>query len=150
MIRLLTNLINQTCNDFFTKEKENILSGIHEQNLTGRLAMYLTLNLVKINLNEYFVDTEYNRKQDGLLKTIVDDKMTVHRIIPDIIIHSRGKFIKNDNLLVIEMKKSSGKESDKEENKERLKLMTRTSYDGVWCYDGKTHPKHVCGYLLGV
>ncbi len=76
--------------------------------------------------------------------------MRVYRIIPDIIIHSRGNFVKNDNLVVIEMKKSDSPESEKVDDKERLKLMTRKSYNGIWTYDGKTHPEHVCGYILGI
>lgn len=28
--------------------------------------------------------------------------------------------------------------------------MTRESYDGVWSFDGKTLPEHVCGYDLGI
>ena len=28
--------------------------------------------------------------------------------------------------------------------------MTKDSYDGVWSFDGKTLPEHVCGYDLGI
>ena len=47
------------------------------------------------------------------------------------------------------MKKSNRPQSEKNSDRERLMALTKDSYDGVWSYDGKTHPEHVCGYILG-
>ena len=54
------------------------------------------------------MDTEYNRN-GGSLKTIFDNErdLKVIKVTCDIIVHSRGKNIKQDNLICIEMKKST-------------------------------------------
>lgn len=39
---------------------------------------------------------------------------------------------------------------EKENDKARLVALTKDSYDGVWSFDGKTLPEHVCGYDLGI
>ena len=135
---------------FFEKEVDNILGGTSERNLCGRLSIYLEFLLEKYGLTEYFSDPEYNRKQNGEVKTMLDDNMEVVTINCDLIIHSRGNEMGNDNLLAIEMKKSTRPQHEKVSDKNRLRTLTKSSYDGVWSYDGKTHPEHVCGYQLGI
>ena len=115
-----------------------------------RIALYLERLLSKYDLEGYYADNEYNRKQDGQVKTILNDKETIVTITCDIIVHSRGKKTEEDNLIAIEMKKSERPQSEKDSDKDRLRALTKDSYDGVWSYDGKTHPEHVCGYILGV
>ena len=58
--------------------------------------------------------------------------------------------MRQDNLIAIEMKKSNRKESDKQSDRNRLIALTKDSYDGVWSFDGKTLPEHVCRYKLGI
>ncbi len=48
------------------------------------------------------------------------------------------------------MKKSYRIKKEKEDDRARLTALTRDSYDGVWSFDGKTLPEHVCGYDLGI
>src|SRR5699024_5877495 len=55
-----------------------------------------------------------------------------------------------DNLIALEMKKSYRPMKEKENDKARLVALTKDSYDGVWSFDGKTLPEHVCGYDLGI
>ena len=55
-----------------------------------------------------------------------------------------------DNLIAVEMKKSTRPEDEKLSDKLRLRALTKSSYDDVWSYDGKAHPEHVCGYQLGI
>ena len=135
---------------FFLKECDNILSDIAERNLCGRLSIYLTCKLKEHNITGYFADTEYNRKQGGQVKTILDEDINIITIQSDLIVHSRGNIIEQDNLLSIEMKKSTRPESEKITDRKRLRAMTKTSYDNVWSADGQTYPEHVCGYLLGI
>jgi hypothetical protein len=145
----LINLFKEALTDFFKNEKELILSGISERSLCSRLAYYLQLLLIKYNLQDYYADSEYNRKQDGRVKTLLDDEMMVVSITCDVIVHSRGKKIKQDNLIAVEMKKSSRPQSEKNSDKDRLRALTKDSYDGVWNFDGSAHPEHACGYILG-
>lgn len=48
------------------------------------------------------------------------------------------------------MKKSIRPQSEKQKDRERLKALTKDSFDNLWSYDGYTLPKHVCRYGLGV
>lgn len=48
------------------------------------------------------------------------------------------------------MKKREARDEDKENDRERLRALTKTTYDDVWSYDGVILPEHVCGYILGV
>ncbi|MGM0867350.1 MAG: hypothetical protein ACQEWF_22025 [Bacillota bacterium] len=98
----------------------------------------------------YFVDVEYNRNKGGQIKTIRNSEEKILNITCDIILHSRGTNIKQDNLIAIEMKKSTQTENDKNTDRERLMTLTKDTYDDIWSYDGKTFPQHVCGYKLGV
>jgi hypothetical protein len=150
MDEIISQIFREAKDVFFVEEGENIASGIAERNLCGRLSIYLTEKLKKFNLIDYFADTEYNRKQGGQVKTILDDKLNIVTIQSDLIVHSRGHLVKQDNLLAVEMKKSTRPDSEKIADRQRLRVMTKASYDGVWSADGNTHPEHVCGYILGV
>ena len=134
---------------FLNKEKKNILTNVAERNLCGRLSYYMESLFEKYDINGYFSDTEYNRKQEGKIKTILDDELNVVVINCDLIVHSRGINIEQDNLIAIEMKKSNRSEEEKNSDRNRLRALTKDSYDDTWSYDGKTLPGHVCGYKLG-
>jgi hypothetical protein len=150
MDEIVEQIFQEAKDIFFVEECDNILSDIAERNLCGRMSIYLTCKLKEYNITGYFADTEYNRKQGGQVKTILDDELNIVTIQSDLIVHSRGKFIEQDNLLAIEMKKSTRPEAEKIADRNRLRAMTKTSYDDVWSADGQTHPEHVCGYILGV
>lgn len=145
----LMPMFKEAISIFFIKERRNILTGVSERNLTGKLSTYLDCLRDKYNLTNYYSDPEYNRKQNSEIKTILDENMKVIRINCDIIIHSRGEIMEKDNLIAIEMKKTSNKQSEKEDDKRRLRALTKDSYDDVWSKDGKVYPEHVCGYILG-
>ena len=97
----------------------------------------------------YHVDVEYNRNQ-GRIKTIIADDFSIVNITCDLIVHSRGENIEQDNLICLEMKKSSRPNKEKIKDKERVRILTKDSYDDIWSYDGKTLPEHVCRYVLGI
>ncbi|MEN5234326.1 hypothetical protein [Sphingobacterium faecium] len=146
----LKELFDESADIFFVDETENILNNVAERNLCSRLAIYMTPMLIKHGFKGYYADPEYNRKQGGRVKTILDEKENIITIQCDLILHSRGKFVENDNLIAVEMKKSNRPNAEKLVDRKRLRTMTKASYDGVWSWEGEAHPEHVCGYLLGV
>lgn len=136
---------------FLTEQKKLILSGVSERSWYTSIAMYLDKFLNDNEICGYYVDTEYNRN-DGRLKTIFDDESEIKiiRIICDVIVHSRGENLEQDNLICIEMKKSTAPSDSKISDKKRVKILTKDSFNDVWSYDGKVHPEHVCRYKLGI
>ena len=80
----LLNFFNEGKTKFFQKEKSNILSGVSERNLCGRLSIYLEMLLEKYGLENYYSDPEYNRKQNERVKTILDENMEVVTINCDL------------------------------------------------------------------
>jgi hypothetical protein len=150
MDKILIKIFKEATDIFFVEELQNILNGVAERNLCGRLAIHLTNKLNEYGIIGYYADPEYNRKQDGKVKTILDDEMEVVPIQCDLIVHSRGNNIKQDNLIAIEMKKSNRPEAEKESDRKRLRALTKDSYDDIWSYDESALPEHVCGYVHGI
>lgn len=137
---------------FLKNEKELINSRVSERAWYTRLAIYFNKIIEEIGIDkDYFVDTEYNRNL-GKLKTILDDtnNYEILEITCDFLLHSRGNVISQDNLICIEMKKSTAKNKDKEDDKKRVRILTKDSSDDVWSGDGKCLPEHVCRYILGI
>ena len=93
---------------------------VNERTITHKLAVYLQQNFPEFN-----VDCEYNRIEDIVKKIELPkdrinwDDTEAKIVFPDIIIHKRG--IQEDNLLVIEVKKSSNINSG---DLDRMKLHT--------------------------
>lgn len=148
-IKVLRSIFEISIKRFVEDERENIERDVSERNLCGRLSIILERNAHDNGFDRYFADVEYNRKQGGKIKTIMDDNMHVINITCDLILHSRGRLVRNDNLIAIEMKKIEHPEEEKEKDRNRLRAMTRSSFDDLWSADGVTHPEHVCGYQLG-
>lgn len=145
----LIKLFKEVNQRFLIEEKELILSNVNERTLCGALSQYLTSITSLEEYKNYHVDVEYNRN-DGKIKTIINENLEVVSINCDIIIHSRGANLKKDNLIAIEMKKSSTSDGEKQKDRQRLIALTKDSFDDIWSYDGKTLPKHVCGYDVGI
>lgn len=135
---------------FLECESKNIRTDVSEMNLCGHLAFELKKELDRPAWRGYYADTEYNRKQGGQVKTMMDESQQVINITCDLIVHSRGEIPSKDNLLAIEMKKANRPATALEADRKRLRCLTRASYDGIWSADGKTLPEHVCGYDLGL
>ena len=83
--------------------------------------------------------------QEGRVKVMLAESLREVRIICDLILHSRGERPADDNLIAIEMKRSTRPEHEKDEDRLRLRTLTRSSYDGIWSADGVTLPEYVCG-----
>lgn len=150
-------LINifQEANQYFLNENIHLLIyEVSERSLCGALMKNLYDVLRNTEFNSYYVDIEYNRNKGGKLKTVLKTingpKERIINITSDLIIHSRGENIQNDNLITLEMKKSNRSEKEKDKDRDRLSCLTKSSYDDVWSYDGTTLPEHVCRYILGI
>lgn len=148
----MKNLFELANSKYLIEQKELIQSGVSERTLCGQLMLYLNEEKNKTKYREYYVDVEYNRNINGRLKTIKDSDGDgeIITINCDLLLHSRGENLVQDNLIAIEMKKSTGKRSEKEKDRKRLKALTRQSFDNIWSYDGKKLPEHVCRYKMGV
>ncbi len=145
----LIHIFEKANNDFIMKEMNLILSGVSERTLCGALMLFLSNEIRESLFREYYVDVEYNRN-NGKIKTIKNNREEVITINCDLIVHSRGEIIEQDNLLALEMKKSTASDREKLKDKERLMALTKDTFDDVWSYDGKSFPEHVCRYILGV
>ncbi len=147
---LIRDLFTSSLRTFLQREALEIIEGVNERNNCARWAIYLEQEAHDRGLIEYITDTEYNRKQDGQIKTILDGNRRIVTINCDLILHTRGANISEDNLIAIEVKKYDRSREDKQRDRERLRALTKESYDDVWMNDGSTPPEHVCGYRLGV
>ncbi|SHN45510.1 hypothetical protein [Chitinophaga sp. CF418] len=146
----LVTLFEASLTAFLSEEAESIQNNLGETHLTGCLVMRIRDLRGQFELNEYFADPEYNRKQEGRIKTMMGNNHQIIPIRPDLILHSRGKFIQDDNLIVIEMKKSNRPRDEKDKDRLRLQILTQQTYDDIWIIGNDSHPEHVCGYKLGV
>ena len=146
----LKEIIQQSLQRFLESDTRNLQANVSEINLCARLAMFLQLVADEQGLEGYYADTEYNRKQEGAVKTMMGGDMQVIPIRCDLLLHSRGERILQDNLIAVEAKKRSQHENQIEKDRERLRILTNASYgDNTWSADGIAHPEHVCGYALG-
>jgi hypothetical protein len=138
------------CNIEFLKRNANfLLSKVNERSICGSFAQQIKEKLNLTEYKKYYVDVEYNRN-DGKIKTILNDKLEIVKVNCDLIIHSRGEKVELDNILALEMKKSYRQVKEKEMDRARVKTLTKTSFDNVWSYDGTTYPEHVCRYIIGI
>ena len=125
---------------------------VSERTLCGALMIELHEVLKETRYSGYFVDVEYNRNVGGALKVLkktiqgMDEQIVT--INCDLIVHSRGQNVVRDNLIALEMKKSTGRQKDKDRN--RLGCLTMSPEQKDWSYSDKVVPEHVCGYGLGV
>lgn len=99
---------------------------LSERCLCGALMYELNKQLEKKDLKNYHADIEFNRvikMATNKVKQLPDEKGTPKHIFPDIIVHNRSEE-NPDNLLALEMKKSTARGYAKEIDKNRLSLLT--------------------------
>ena len=113
---------------FIEKDLDLLYEDISERCLCGALMHELNKQLEKNDCNNYYADVEFNRNKKRI-KQLPNNDGFLSNILPDIIVHSRGKETL-DNLLVLEMKKSCANQQDKENDRNRLKKMTKQNYNG--------------------
>lgn len=150
MIKELKKIFNKANDRFLLKSKQMIYDDVSERCLCSELKSFLKDELDKTPYKDYYIDNEYNRNC-GKVKTTINGEMKVIIIQCDLIVHSRGTNEQRDNLIAIEMKKSYQAQEYKDSDRDRLCALTKRMHNNeVYSYDGKTFPKHVCGYGLGV
>jgi hypothetical protein len=142
-------VFDRSFESFLERETKNVLNGTAERNLCACWAPLLENTAVEAGFEGYRGDADYNRMQDGRVKVMLVDGLTEVSIVCDLILHSRGEIPACDNLVAIEMKRSTRPEQEKVSDRLRLRTLTRSSYDGIWSTDGYTLPEYVCGYKLG-
>lgn len=147
--------IFEKANDSFLRKNTMLFeTKVAERTLCGALMIELYEVIKDTKYYKYFVDVEYNRNVGGTLKTLKKTiRGTDEQIVTincDLIVHSRGQNVFQDNLIAIEMKKSTGRRRDKESDRNRLECLTKSPDQDVWSYGGKVFPENVCGYGLGV
>ena len=105
---------------------------VNERTITHKLAVYLQQNFPEFN-----VDCEYNRDEGNEIDDLVKklklptnkvswDDTEAKTVFPDIIVHNRGT--QEQNLLVIEVKKSSSSLSGKVD-RNKLIAFTKDHYN---------------------
>lgn len=82
-----------------------------------------------------------------MIKTIINNEMKIITIECDLIVHSRGNNKQQDNLIAIEMKKTTNRKKRKED-RERLEYMTKNSYYNEINFEEL--PRHICRYAIGI
>lgn len=150
MCKDLKKIFNKANDKFLLKSKRMIYDDVAERSLCSEFKIFLLEELNKTKYSQYHIDNDYNRNC-GKIKTTINGEMKEINIQCDLIIHSRGENELRDNLLALEMKKSYRTEKEKNSDRDRLCALTKDKHDEeTYSYDGKTFPKHVCGYQLGV
>jgi len=119
-----------------------------EISICGALAQKLKSSLWGTPFNNYYIDIEYNRNFNN--PKLIYSNGKKRKITCDLIVHSRGRFIIQDNLISVEMKKSNRATEEKELDRYRLEALTSSSFDGIWMFDETELPPYVCRYILGI
>lgn len=153
-VKELEKIFEKANKSFIAKNTMLFETRVSERTLCGALMIELHEVLKGTKYSDYFVDVEYNRNVGGTLKTLkktirgLDEQIVT--INCDLIVHSRGQNVSCDNLIALEMKKSTGRQINKDSDRTRLECLTKSPEQDVWSYGGKVLPEHVCGYGLGV
>jgi hypothetical protein len=110
----LKNLVEKAINRLISNDKDLLQNDVNERSITHRFACYLQELFHDHGWN---VDCEYNKNHDQTKKLMGYRRKTVAindtqgtSVFPDIIVHRR---MRDNNLLVIEVKKSTNNEPDK-------------------------------------
>jgi hypothetical protein len=102
--------LNEALRMLLEKDADILKMDINERSISHKLAVYL-----EPFFNEWSVDCEYNRNHDNpkrleiQRREVANDDTQARTVFPDIIVHKRGA---DENLLVIEMKKTTSQEDD--------------------------------------
>jgi len=132
--------------NFLLRSYSEIKRNISERSMCSNLKEETSILLRNSKYHMYYVDVEYNRSGE-MVKTILNlDKII--NITCDFLIHSRGTQ-EIENILALEMKKSTASQKDKDEDRDRLKALT-SSMEMTYKMGGELPLSNVCGYLIGI
>lgn len=122
----IKKLVENAISEFNAKENYLIRANLSERCICAKFANYLERELCKTIYKDYNVDVEYNRDSHDsqYAKKMIGD---VKSATVDLIVHKRHT---NENLICIEMKKSS-KARFLINDKKRLAIMTREHFNYI-------------------
>jgi hypothetical protein len=109
--------VNEALKVLLEQDAYLLTTNVNERSISHRLAGYL-----EPHFGGWHVDCEYNRNHDDPKRlqlprrNVPNDDTEARTVFPDIIVHRRST---NENLLVIEMKKTTSQEPD---NSDLVKL----------------------------
>ena len=146
-------LLFERTNEKFINNNEILFDvQVSERTMCGALAIEISKEIDRIGYSGYYADVEYNRHIGNLQiyrKTIQGQKKEEANINTDIIVHGRGNKAERDNLIAIEMKKSTASKKSKKDDKDRLEFLTKRNID--FDYSAKNlGDRFVFGYELGI
>ena len=101
--------IHQAINELLIQDSPLLQFDVNERTISHQLAIH-----IKREFSNWDVDCEYNRNHDDIKRLrlprekVASDDTFAQTVFPDVIIHRRGT---DDNLIVIEIKKSSNPQS---------------------------------------
>jgi hypothetical protein len=144
----LKEILDKAIADLKFRDNYLLKHNVNERSITHKLAEYLQKHLPEYFDEQYNVDCEYNRNIDKSSKKIKRLSLKLEEIIeesgvgikskiinnseyyetsvyPDIIVHKRGE--NHNNLLIIEVKKSSANKDAYNYDCEKLKAYTDNS-----------------------
>ncbi len=150
----ILNIFEQANAHLFSEDGALFANNVSERTLCGALAIKIhDIIRDRASYRGYHADVEYNRNKGSvktIRKTVRGNDEQIITINCDLILHSRGENTFQDNLLAVEMKKSTRTLQDKNKDRDRLIALTKDSFNDVWAWNGKSLPEHVCRYVLGV
>lgn len=154
MIKKLKEIFEEANKVFIAENRDLLEFRVSERTLCGALMIQLNTAIQNSEFAGYKVDVEYNRSRNKKVKTILrmdleEQKEIIVKINCDLVVHGRGSQGIYENLIAIEMKKSTGKLKDKMSDKHRLMALTKEFNKDVWQY-GENLQTHVCDYQLGI
>lgn len=134
-------------------DRKLFTTDVSEPSICGALMLHLhDLMNEDGSYDGYYTDIEYNRNVGNPRchkEVITQSTGEIRKIKCDLLIHSRGENICQDNLLALEMKKSSRRKNEKQSDRDRLIALTSNSY-GQHLQSEMALPMYVCGYIMGV
>lgn len=130
-IQCFQEVVEQAIASFNEKEMYLIENDVSERCICARFAIHLTDALKYTLYNDYLVDVEYNRGNEGNQRS--PKRMDGQPITVDLIVHKRGYDCNYgfDNLICIEVKKSTDRRSCTDDERRLQKMV---SYEYGFCY----------------
>ena len=152
-VKSLMRIFEEANQNFLEKNQLLFEAEVSERTLCGALMIEIhDIIRSREEYQGYFVDVEYNRNRGNHVeshKKMCKKLNGENAVIScDLILHSRGQNIEEDNLIELEMKKADRRESEKKSDRERLEKITQPVNET--CIKKGKLPTYVCGYKLGI
>ena len=128
---IIDHILLPSLKDLYAKDYSNIMYGVSERNISARLSYHMELRMRAFDsannsrmFTDYFVDVEYNRMGNGLLKQYENSEHRPVYMVSDLLIHSRGYL---PNLLAVELKREGNKKGVETDRNRLMSLVSPAS-----------------------